>query len=111
MSALRSYARRLWLSLRREATDQALRDEIDFHLSEHAARLVARGMTPEAARRAARIALGGVDGVLEATRDADRIPWIDAIAQDIRFGLRAMRRRPGFTIATLSVLAIGLGAS
>ena len=72
-----------WLRLvlhRREA-DQALDEEIQFHLEEKTERYIADGMTPEAARRAARIELGGVEQVKEKLREVRAGAWLENLCK------------------------------
>ncbi len=99
---------RLW---RRKKLEEQLDKELRFHLERHTADLVARGADLEEARREARLALGGPEQVKERCRDARGTRWLEDFVQDLRFALRTLRQRPGFTAVALLTLALSSGAT
>ena len=70
-----------------------------------------QGIAPEAARTRAAREFGSRLRALEAVRAVHRAPWLDALAQDARHGLRVIRRSPAFSLAAVATLAVGIGAS
>jgi predicted permease len=95
---------RLLAKVRRRDLDREVDAELAFHLEMQTEANLARGMTPGEARRAARIALGGVDQTKEAVRDA-RWTWIDSTWQDVKFCARSLSL--GFVVIAVTILALG----
>src|SRR5262245_38380675 len=92
---------RLRSLLRRDAVESDLDDEMRFHFEHLCAKYVAAGMTPDEAARRARLDFGGLDQIKEEHRDARGVTLVETLAQDIRYGIRMLRRTPAFSLTTI----------
>src|SRR6266542_609451 len=110
MSALRRFLLRLYRVFRRDDAESDLAHEIGSHLAILEDEFRRRGMTPAEAARAARAALGGIEQLKEVQRDARSFVWLEDLRRDVGYGIRTLARTPGFTIAAMLTLALGIGA-
>ena len=90
-----------------EGLDEDIRDHIERETQEH----IDRGMTPADARDAALRKFGNVTLTMEETRAVWIPVWLDQVLQDLRYGLRMLRRTPAFSAVVILTLAVGIGLS
>ncbi len=98
-------------TLLRRRLDREMDDEIAFHLAMEAEKLESQGVDPAEARRRAAVAFGGVERHREALREGRRVPVLEPLVRDVRFGMRSLAREPGLTLAAVVTIALGVGAT
>ena len=111
MSFFRDIIERLKALVFRGRTEREMDEELRFHVEREAAERIRNGSAPEAARREALLAFGGVEQYKEAVRDARGTRPLEELASDVRYALRGLRRNPGFALTAILVLGIGIGAT
>src|ERR1700730_16902732 len=103
MSLLRFIQRRQW------DTERAA--ELESHLQIETDRNVEAGMSPADARAAAYLKLGNPTRIRETIYEMNSISFLDTLRRDLRFSLRSLSKRPGFTMVVAMSLALGIGAN
>jgi predicted permease len=102
---------RCQLLIRRDRAGQQLQDELEFHLDQQIAENESAGMAPGEARRAALRSFGNPTTLRDQTRDTWSWNALELFLCDVRFGIRTLVRTPGFSVLTILVMGLGIGAN
>src|SRR6186713_2642335 len=111
MKSLRAWFVRVLGVFGSTRSERDLSAEIESHLQLHADDNVRAGMSPAEARRRAVIALGSVEGTKEAYRDRRGLPAVESLVRDLRYGVRSLLKTPGFALAGVVILGLGIGVN
>ena len=111
MRWLRKLLMQCQMLLRRDRAGEELQDELQFHLDQQIAENLAAGDSPEEARCAALRTFGNPTTLRDQTRNAWSWQCLEMLLRDLRFGIRALARNPGFSILAILVMGLGIGAN
>ena len=108
---IKELGRRLFMMLKREKLDRELEEEMQLHVDLRAEEYSERGVMSDDARAMARRRFGNATLLHEQSHEAWGWAWIDRLLVDVRLSVRHLRSAPGFTVLTVFILAVGIGAT
>lgn len=100
-----------WRLRGKDQFEQEMSEELHFHIERQTAKNIASGMSPDEARRQARLQLGAVEGVKENCREQRRGSWLESLWADVRYSARISRKHLTFTTLAILTVAVGVGAN
>jgi predicted permease len=111
MKSLRASLMRLFGMFGSTRAERELSAEIESNLQLHIDDNIRAGMTPQEARRRAVLAFGGIERTKEEYRDRRGLPAFESLVRDLRYGVRTLIKSPGFAIAGVIILGLGIGVN
>src|SRR5262245_60187197 len=108
---MRRLLRRIGYWIRHRRHEQVLAEELEFHRAMKQEDLERQGMPTADAAQHSRRALGNTLAAIENSREVWTWSWLDQLVRDTRIGARSLLRTPAFTVSSILILSIGIGAS